>query len=108
MDSRKLVLRETAVVAIGQVICVAAMIGICALLGLYSRAILLGGIFGGIWQGLQGLHSYVFATPGIFAILMFASPDEPMNLLHVLIAAAIGFAVSLAATLVLYRPAKEN
>ena len=48
MDSRKLVLRETAIVAVGQVICVAAMIGICALLGIYSRAILLGGIFGGI------------------------------------------------------------
>lgn len=48
MDSRKLVLRETAIVAVGQVICVAAMIGICALLGIYSRAVLLGGIFGGI------------------------------------------------------------
>ena len=69
---------------------------------------MIGGIAGGIWQGLQGLHSYVFATPGIFAILMFASPDEPMNLLHVLIAGGIGFAASLAATMVLYRPAKEN
>ena len=48
MDSRKLVLRETAIVAIGQAICVAAMIGICVLLGIYSRAVLLGGIFGGI------------------------------------------------------------
>lgn len=48
MDSRKLVLRETAIIAIGQVICVAVMIGICALLGLYSPAVLLGGIFGGI------------------------------------------------------------
>ena len=48
MDSRKLVLRETAIVAIGQVICVTAMIGICALLGIYSRTVLLGGIFGGI------------------------------------------------------------
>jgi F0F1-type ATP synthase assembly protein I len=48
MDSRKLVLRETAVVAIGQVISVAAMLGICILLGIYSRAVLLGGIFGGI------------------------------------------------------------
>ena len=69
---------------------------------------MIGGIFGGIWQGLHALHSYVFATPGIFAILMFASPDEPSNLMHVLIAAAIGFAASLAATLVLYRQPKEN
>ena len=69
---------------------------------------MIGGIFGGIWQGLHALHSYVFATPGIFAILMFASPDEPMNLLHVLIAAALGGIVSLAATLVLYKQPKEN
>ena len=69
---------------------------------------MIGGIFGGIWQGMHALHSYVFATPGIFAILMFASPDEPSNLLHVLIAAAIGFVASLAATLVLYRQPKEN
>ena len=69
---------------------------------------MIGGIAGGIWQGLHALHSYVFATPGIFAILMFASPDEPMNLLHVLIAAAIGGIVSLAATLVLYKQPKEN
>ncbi len=48
MDSRKLVFRETAVVAVGQTICVAAMIGIYALLGAFSRAVLLGGIFGGI------------------------------------------------------------
>ena len=33
MDSRKLVFKETAVVLIGQAICVAAMIGICVLLG---------------------------------------------------------------------------
>ena len=69
---------------------------------------MIGGIAGGIWQGLQGLHSYVFATPGIFAILMFASPDEPMNLVHTLVAAAIGFVASFAATMVLYRPAKED
>ena len=69
---------------------------------------MIGGAVAGVWQGLHALHSYVFATPGIFAILMFASPDEPMNLLHVLIAAAIGGIVSLAATLVLYKQPKEN
>lgn len=64
MDSRKLVFRETAVVAIGQVICVAAMIGICALLGLYSRAILLGGIFGGI---LAVLNFFFMAISAMMA-----------------------------------------
>jgi len=48
MDSRKFVLKETAVVAAGQAICVAAMIGIFALLGHYDRSVLFGGIAGGL------------------------------------------------------------
>lgn len=48
MDSRKFVLKETAFVAIGQAVCVGAMIGIFALLGYYDRTVLLGGIAGGI------------------------------------------------------------
>jgi len=48
MDSRKFLFQETARVAIGQAICVAVMIGIFALLGYYDRAVLLGGIFGGV------------------------------------------------------------
>ena len=36
MEARKIVFRETAVVVIGQLICVAAMIGIYALLGKFS------------------------------------------------------------------------
>ncbi|MBQ2893744.1 MAG: ATP synthase subunit I [Oscillospiraceae bacterium] len=64
MDSRKLVFRETAVVAIGQVICVAAMIGIYALLGAYSCAVLLGGIFGGI---LAVLNFFFMAISAMIA-----------------------------------------
>lgn len=48
MDSRKFLFQETARVAVGQVICVAVMIGVFALLGHYDRAVLLGGIFGGV------------------------------------------------------------
>ena len=48
MDSRKLVLKETAVVAIGQAICVGAMLGVYALLGNFGRPVWLGGIAGGI------------------------------------------------------------
>ena len=48
MDSRKFILQKTAIIAIGQALCVAVMIGIFALLGYYSRSVLLGGIFGGI------------------------------------------------------------
>lgn len=48
MDSRKIVFKETAVVAIGEIICVACMLAIFALLGAFDRSVLLGGIFGGI------------------------------------------------------------
>ena len=48
MDSRKLVFQETAIVAVGQVICVGAMLGIFALLGQFDRTVLLGGIVGGV------------------------------------------------------------
>ncbi len=48
MDARKLVIKETAVVAIGQAICVGAMLGIYALLGRFGDPVLLGGIAGGV------------------------------------------------------------
>ena len=48
MESRKFIFQETAIVALGQVICIAIMIGVFALLGQFDRSVLLGGIFGGI------------------------------------------------------------
>lgn len=48
MDSRQIVLRQTGTVAIGEAICVAVMLGVYALLGKFSMAVLLGGIAGGL------------------------------------------------------------
>jgi hypothetical protein len=48
MDIRKYVLLQTGVVALGEAIGVAAMIGIFALLGNFDNRVLLGGIVGGI------------------------------------------------------------
>lgn len=53
MDSRKVVFQETAVVAIGQVLCVAAMLGIFALLGQFDSTVLFGGILGGVLATLN-------------------------------------------------------
>ena len=47
MDIRKFVLRQTGLVALGELLGVAAMIGIFALLGKYDSKVLLGGIVGG-------------------------------------------------------------
>ena len=48
MDSRKLVLQETAVIALGQALCVGVMLGIFALIQKFDQTVLLGGIVGGL------------------------------------------------------------
>ena len=71
-------------------------------------ASMLGTAVGAIWQGLHTMHSYVYSTSSIFGVLTFISAEEPMNLLHVLIAAAIGMTAGLAFTLLIYRAPKEQ
>lgn len=46
MDSRKIVYRETGIVAVGQAICLAVMYAVFALLGYFDKTVLLGGIIG--------------------------------------------------------------
>lgn len=48
MDIRKYILRQTGIVALGEAIGVAAMVGIFALLGKFDTRVLLGGIVGGL------------------------------------------------------------
>lgn len=48
MDSRRLVLSETRIVLLGEVIGVAAMLGVFALLGRFDMSVLLGGLIGGL------------------------------------------------------------
>ncbi len=62
MDSRKFVLKETAIVALGQVLCVAAMMGIFALLGAFDRTVLFGGIAGGVLAVLNFLFMAIGAS----------------------------------------------
>lgn len=53
MDSRKFVLQKTGVIALGQAVCVAAMVGIFALLGQFDMTVLWGGIVGGVMATLN-------------------------------------------------------
>lgn len=48
MDSRKYVLQQTGIIALGQLIGVAAMLGVFALLDQFDTTVLLGGIVGGV------------------------------------------------------------
>lgn len=53
MESRKIVFTEVAFVAIGEVIGVAAMLGVYALMGYFSMPVLWGGIVGGLMAVLN-------------------------------------------------------
>lgn len=48
MSTRKFILRETALLAIAETVCIAAMIGVFALLGYFDYTVVLGGIIGGV------------------------------------------------------------
>ena len=62
MESRKFVSRETALVAIGQAICVGVMIGIFALLGHFDMSVLWGGLAGFVLAVLNFFFMAVGAT----------------------------------------------
>lgn len=62
MDSRKVVFTEVAIVALGEVIGVAAMLGIYALLGQFSLPVLWGGIIGGVLAVLNFFLMAVFVS----------------------------------------------
>ena len=62
MDFRKTVLRETGVIALGEVIGVALMFGVFALLGRFDRTVLLGGIVGAALAILNFLFMAINAS----------------------------------------------
>ena len=61
-ESRKQVMKETAVMLIGQTICVGIMIAIFALLGKFCPAVLWGGIVGGLIATVYYFMMAVVAT----------------------------------------------
>lgn len=61
MESRKIVLKETRTVVIGQVLCIGAMFGIYGLLGLLDKTVLFGGLFGGV----LAVGNFLFMAIGI-------------------------------------------
>lgn len=61
-ESRKLVLKETALIAVGELICVALMCAVYALIGKWSLSVLLGGLVG-----------LLVATGNFFALAVVAT-----------------------------------
>ena len=70
MESRKIVYRETGIIAIGVVICLAVMYAIClllmlgvfALLGYFDKTVLLGGLLGAVLATANFFFMAVSAT----------------------------------------------
>ena len=60
MDSKKIVWRETGIVAAGVLICTALMVGIFALLGSFDASVLLGGAVG----ALLSIGNFFFMAVG--------------------------------------------
>ena len=61
MESRKLVIKESAIVLLGTSLCSAAMVGIFALLGKFDSTILLGALVGTILSTLNFFFMAVIA-----------------------------------------------
>lgn len=62
MDSRKIVFKETAVVAVGEVICTGVMIAIFALVGRFDITVVLGGAAGAVLSVLNFFFMAVVAS----------------------------------------------
>ncbi len=73
--------------------------GICIPMHYPLITTIAGCVLAGIYQGLHHLLCYIYSFPGLPAVLMFYSPDNPSNLPNVLIAGAIGFAATFILTL---------
>ena len=72
MDSRKFVIKESAVVLLGVALCSAAMVGIFALLGKFDSTVLLGAIVGTVLAALNFFFMAVVA-------MMAADKAEQQN-----------------------------
>ena len=62
MESRKFVFRQTGILAAGQALCTAAMIGVFALIGKFDTSVLLGGIVGSLIATANFFFMSLFVT----------------------------------------------
>lgn len=62
MESRKVVFHETGIIAIGEVVCLAMMLGVYALVDYFDRTVLLGGVIGTVLAILNFFFMAMGAT----------------------------------------------
>ena len=72
MNSKKIVWKETGIVAVGVLLCTAVMIGVFAMLGKYDTSVLLGGAAG----ALLAVGNFFFMAVGIILAADKAEKQE--------------------------------
>lgn len=111
MDSRRIVFKETAVIVIGQLICIPLMILVFYFTGYFDRSVVIGGIAGGLiasanfflmalstcsaadkaeQQDVKGgqaaiQRSYILRQVLVFVVLVLCAKSGAMNLLALVI-----------------------
>lgn len=74
-----------------------AMYGVTIKFKKILLSVMIGGGVGGFYAGLMGVVRYTSGTPGLLSLPIFIG-ENPMNVVHALIACAIGFVVTFALT----------
>ena len=62
MEARRFVIKQTGIVALGQVVCIGVMFGIYAMLGAFALPVLWGGLLGGLLATLNFFFMAVGAS----------------------------------------------
>ena len=82
--------------------------GICLSSRIAILSAIVAGAVAGIYQGIVTIHTYVYAFPTLFSILMFQSNEEPGNLVKAVTAGLISFGVAFTMMLFGYKGEKGD
>lgn len=70
-------------------------------------ASMIGGFFGGCYAGIMGCKLMAISGTGVLALTGFIA-DDPMNLIHFVIALVIAMVITFALTMIFYKDKEEN
>ena len=71
-----------------------ALYGVTILHKRVLSIVMVSSFIGGIFAGIMALEAFALVGPGIASITMFASADQPMNLVWAFVCTALSFVVS--------------
>jgi len=84
-----------------------ALYGVTILHKRVLSIVMVSSFIGGIFAGIMALEAFALVGPGIASITMFASADQPMNLVWAFVCTALSFVVSFVGGLVFFKDQEE-